>query len=82
MPIDELLQRAEEPVEIDAQRDGRLAEAGDGRNLALIEGGADGAAGRQDVPPGVSFTITVFPARTRSGRGRKKPSHDIQYLSS
>jgi TIR domain len=30
---------------------------------------------------GVTRTMTVFPARTRSGRGRKKPSHAIQYFS-
>ena len=64
------------------ERDGGLAEAGDGRDLALIEGGAHGAAGRHGVPPGVTLTITVFPACTRSGRGRKKPSHEIQYFSS
>src|SRR5947199_10232388 len=83
MPSDELLQRAEEPVEIDAERDGGLAEAGHGRDLALVEGAADEAVHRRHgISPGVTFTITVLPARTRSGRGRKKPSHDIQYLLS
>src|SRR5437870_7658406 len=69
MPIDELLQRAEEPVEIHAERDGGLAEAGDGRDLALVEGAADEAVRGRHVSPGVTFTMTVLPARTRSGRG-------------
>ena len=29
---------------------------------------------------GTTFTSTVFPVRTRSGFGRKSPSHAIQYF--
>jgi hypothetical protein len=40
------------------------------------------ARGRRRGQGGETLTITVFPSRTRSGRGRKNPSHEIQYFRS
>src|SRR4029077_16861432 len=62
-PVDVRLHRAHQPAEIDAERRGGLVETGDGRDLSLIERGANAGPRHGDLLPrrgGLSTSVPLL----------------------